>query len=398
MSKIKVQQPVIHTPSFKRWMVNRPALVYKLEELRIKPFPEGVVLDQWYYYSNLEGWSKVLYDLVFNSSLYKPDIFDCEIPQGLAWVLGFFYAEGFCDLGRTTGLQRWGGHWEIANKNCQLLEKCIEPLKNQWVDMDFKIHLVEQGQLYFLNAYKKPEAPFGTRQRFIEAFRQLFYTDLKFKKVPGVILEGSDDAKQAFLNAVIEGDGYKKGRYITTKGQPGALGLYMLMRDLYLCPVMRRRGNNLFNINYHHWNADRDKAIMRLLKTQSAPIPISRLAKETGVNTGTMTWIINRLERHQFVRSSHPQLSRRNIELVLMPHCQDYALKAQTVCAERYELNSLRLCIGDIPQGKHGFNLFPYGDGEGIEGIMLFEPNEGYKWSGILEMGEKGYQPELVLI
>ena len=41
--------------------------------------------------------------------------------------------------------------------------------------------------------------------------------------------------------------------------------------------------------------------------------------------------------------------------------CDNYALKAMTVCAERYGLNTLGMVIGDIPTGRHAFNLFYYG-------------------------------------
>ena len=154
MSKIKVQQPIVHLPSFKRWMVNRAALVRRLEELGIKPFPEGFAFFNWYYYTTLEDWGKVLYDLVFKSDLYSPT----------------------------------------------------------------------------------------------------------FK-------------------------------------------------------------------------------------------------------------------------------------------CADYALQAQTECGKRHGMNSLRMCLDKRSAEKgHAYDLFPYGNGEGIEGIMLFEPNEGYKWSGILEIGDEDYKPELVLI
>lgn len=79
--------------------------------------------------------------------------------------------------------------------------------------------------------------------------------------------------------------------------------------------------------------------------------------------------------------------------------CADYALEAQTECSKRHKLNSLRMCLDKRSQEKgHAYNLFPYGNGEGIEGIMLFEPNEGYKWSGALEIGDFNYQPIAVLI
>jgi len=74
--------------------------------------------------------------------------------------------------------------------------------------------------------------------------------------------------------------------------------------------------------------------------------------------------------------------------------CEDYALKAQVICAQRYGLNALRLCIGDVPTGKHGFNIFYFGDG-----FMLFEPNAGFTFSGsAFEIGEYGYKPEIVLV
>ena len=100
MSKIKVQQPVIHLPSFKRWSINRAALVYKLEELGIKPFPEGFALFEWYYFTTLEGWGKVLYDLVFKSDLYSPtmglakSLFVLVMPSLLLYPLSTLRANG----------------------------------------------------------------------------------------------------------------------------------------------------------------------------------------------------------------------------------------------------------------------------------------------------------------
>lgn len=79
--------------------------------------------------------------------------------------------------------------------------------------------------------------------------------------------------------------------------------------------------------------------------------------------------------------------------------CEDYALKAQIECALRYGLNAMRLCIGRIPQGMHGFDIFPYGNERGIEGFMLFEPNDGFEWAGnAFDIGENGYQPLYVFL
>lgn len=74
--------------------------------------------------------------------------------------------------------------------------------------------------------------------------------------------------------------------------------------------------------------------------------------------------------------------------------CSNYALKAMNECAERYGLNTFAMVIGDIPQGRHGFNMLYYGDG-----FMLWEPNAGFDWSGQpFEIGEYGYKPDTIII
>jgi len=74
--------------------------------------------------------------------------------------------------------------------------------------------------------------------------------------------------------------------------------------------------------------------------------------------------------------------------------CENYAFKAMTVCAERYGLNTMGVALGQTPMGRHGFNIF-YID----KNFMLWEPNEGYRWSGEpFKIGENGYIPDLILI
>jgi len=78
--------------------------------------------------------------------------------------------------------------------------------------------------------------------------------------------------------------------------------------------------------------------------------------------------------------------------------CEDYALKAMATCHERFGLNAFGLVIGDIPYGRHGFNIFAYYD-SGETKLMLWEPNEGFSWSGNpFEIDENGYLPDMVVI
>ena len=76
MSKIKVRQPIEHIPTFEVFVINGTELIRKLWDLHLTT-PMGM-LDYRYYYTNLEGWGKVLQNLVFNSNLYQKDKFDCE--------------------------------------------------------------------------------------------------------------------------------------------------------------------------------------------------------------------------------------------------------------------------------------------------------------------------------
>ena len=77
--------------------------------------------------------------------------------------------------------------------------------------------------------------------------------------------------------------------------------------------------------------------------------------------------------------------------------CFSYAIKAQNKCAERYGLNGLRACIDNRGDSAHAYCIFGYGDNTGVDGFLLFEPNDGYQWSGILEFGDYNYIPEQVL-
>ncbi len=76
MSRIKPVQPIIHTPSFPEHEIRGAQLYIKLKDLGLR-IPFGM-LDNKYYYTDLEHWGKLLYDLTFKSSLYVNDKFDCD--------------------------------------------------------------------------------------------------------------------------------------------------------------------------------------------------------------------------------------------------------------------------------------------------------------------------------
>jgi len=81
VSRIKIQSPIIHTPSFKEYSISGPELARKYEGLGIDiPFPRS---DNWYYHTDVEGWAKVIDYIIFKSDLYKakdykPEKKDCD--------------------------------------------------------------------------------------------------------------------------------------------------------------------------------------------------------------------------------------------------------------------------------------------------------------------------------
>jgi hypothetical protein len=76
MSKFKVQQPIIHLPSFKEYKISGQELAKKYSDLGIWiPAP---ISDSWYYHTDDVGAAKLISYLVFKSSLYKKDRRDCD--------------------------------------------------------------------------------------------------------------------------------------------------------------------------------------------------------------------------------------------------------------------------------------------------------------------------------
>ncbi len=76
MSRIKIKQPIVHTPSFREYKISGSELYSKYQAVGVSmPFPMS---DNWYYHSDREGWAGLVSHLLFKSNLYKADRFDCE--------------------------------------------------------------------------------------------------------------------------------------------------------------------------------------------------------------------------------------------------------------------------------------------------------------------------------
>jgi len=75
--------------------------------------------------------------------------------------------------------------------------------------------------------------------------------------------------------------------------------------------------------------------------------------------------------------------------------CEDYALKAQTDASFKFHISGVRMALGNMPLGYHGFPLTIDKD----KNIWLFEPNSGFEYAGVwFKAGENGYLPKKVFV
>jgi hypothetical protein len=115
MSKFLIKQPVVHIPKVREFKISGSELYSKyLDKGVTMPFP---ISDNWYYYSDREGWAELISHLLFKSNLYKADRFDCEDYAMKAMVTcaelfglnSFRYTYGDTPLGRHGFDSFWTG-------------------------------------------------------------------------------------------------------------------------------------------------------------------------------------------------------------------------------------------------------------------------------------------------
>ncbi len=75
--------------------------------------------------------------------------------------------------------------------------------------------------------------------------------------------------------------------------------------------------------------------------------------------------------------------------------CDKFAFIFKTRVLEMSGLNSFAFVIGNIPAGRHGFNMF-----RDQNGWHILEPNPSYLYDElqVFEIGEHGYRPDKALL
>ena len=148
------------------------------------------------------------------------------ISVNLAFIMGLFYADGSCGYYESCSKASWA----LNNADRKLLEKCENILNTRNDSETFIPNLLN------FKILETKLVPTGKGVKLlVEKWREMFYDQTKYKKVPDEILWSSNDVRQSFLDGYYAGDGDKdkNGYYrFDNKGKIGASGLYFLANSL----------------------------------------------------------------------------------------------------------------------------------------------------------------------
>jgi len=150
----------------------------------------------------------------------KPKKEITQISPEQAYWYGLYYAEGCVQK------QRSSRTIVIDSQNRELLKR-IQPVFGGKI---FKEERPE-GKIYRLKIYNV---------KFGNWLLKEFGDGSKHKRIPSFILEATNECKEAFLNGLIDGDGFrtKKRVGITTSSEQGAYDIFLLLMSLGCLPYI----------------------------------------------------------------------------------------------------------------------------------------------------------------
>ena len=167
-----------------------------------------------------------------------------------SYIYGFFLGDGSCGkYGSGSSLKYT---WALNNKDMELNEKLKEMLEAIY-QCDFKIlDTLESSGVY------KIVPSCGDIKSFVKEYRPIFYDQDKNKIIPPVILNGTFEEKESFMEGYFAADGCRKD--LTTggchrfdiKSQISAMNMYYLVKSLGFKASINKREDKpeIFRITY----------------------------------------------------------------------------------------------------------------------------------------------------
>ncbi len=343
--------------------------------------------------------------LVYPADYYIAELWDCKVETDVAFGMGLFYADGSCGLRKASSFS--GANWAIVNWKLPALEKTQAAFEKEWPELTFPIKLYDyykaghttnygqrQKNCYCLEVSPHHRSNNGVRGHFIEQFRASAYYSSGEKKVPSGILESPLHVKRSFLEGVIEGDGTGlMTKRISVHGDTSLTALVKLMNDVkwqYRTYIDNGDNNYVLTVNRRQEGKGKLLEYLDGRAWQSS----FELCKATGVNYCSCYKWLKELETEGLVELQHPWNKRTNAKLIAPYNCcEDYALQAQNDAAHKFHVNGIRMGLGMMPLGYHGFVLTMDKD----RNIYWLEPNAGYPYAGQwCRIAEHGYYPDRI--
>jgi DNA polymerase elongation subunit (family B) len=164
-----------------------------------------------------------------NKKVLTYDVPSRELCKEEAWVMGIFFGDGSC--GNYVGVKKQS--WAINNQNLDYLNKAmnylhmVEPTEI----VNFKIlDTLKSSGVYKLVAH-------GSIAYMVGKYRELFYDKDKYKRVPEIIINASQEVREWFLEGYLAADGtkadMKRGQVnFCCKGKIGSMGLYYIVKSI----------------------------------------------------------------------------------------------------------------------------------------------------------------------
>ena len=215
----KLKSKAMVLPDIPKPVIRREVSFAKLANHLRGLFPDAYIQlsDSVKYLCDIDDINTFLKQDATDRIKYRKEIYDCEVPEEVAYGLGLFFADGTCSL-REKG--HAGASWSLVGWKRDCLERAADAFSAEWPDMKFYIREFDsykvgsktnygtrKKSLYCLQLGVRERHNDGTRGRFIELFTNSFYDKELGKKMPAGILESLSETKLAFLNGVIDGDG-----------------------------------------------------------------------------------------------------------------------------------------------------------------------------------------------
>jgi len=166
-------------------------------------------------------------------------IIDCiyeGLTSELAFAWGLFYADGSCgEYLCKNGYNK--STWAINNQDEKLLRRVCDILKRNENTLTFEIlDTMKSSHVNKLTAvqFSRKKEHKGTMVNFVNKYRDLFYNNRNYKKIPAIIYNSPFDIRQSFFMGYYSGDGSRKDNALTlsNKGSIGSAGLFYLMRSI----------------------------------------------------------------------------------------------------------------------------------------------------------------------